>query len=140
MDDSILFFYNCIADIIDTMSLHTTRRHWPSWLANIRRKNNDGKSYIDNLPNAFKEVLKVNQVQLVYCAFTSHQLPKKQNKKKIFEKREWIRRIIKYSIQNISSGCSPQKLDLKPSRRIVLSSNEKKANKIFYFCFYTSNL
>jgi hypothetical protein len=66
------------------------------------RKNNDGKSHIDNLSDAFKEVLKVN------CVFTSHQLPqKKKRTKKSSKKRE------------IFSGCSSQKLDLKPSRRIV---------------------
>jgi hypothetical protein len=90
-------------------------------LANIRRKNNnDEKSYID------KEVLKVN------CVFTSHQLPKKQNQTK---KK-------KSSRKEIFSGCSPQKLDLKPSRRIVLSSNEKakKKQKFLFLLLYVQSV
>jgi hypothetical protein len=83
------------------------------------RKNNDGKSHIDNLSDAFKEVLKVN------CVFTSHQLPSPtpphpphppQKKKK--KKKKQNKNIIKKK-REIFSGCSSQKLDLKPSRRIV---------------------
>jgi hypothetical protein len=50
------------------------------------RKNNDGKSHIDNLSDAFKEVLKVN------CVFTSHQLlpptPPPQKKKQQYHPKK----------------------------------------------------